>query len=376
MLNILLLLICIGAAVWAFQHYTLDRRIKEFFKKAKLGPYRVPDYAVTQHTYLMSHMGRFIEPELVLPLYFKWKENILVPIRDQGKCASCWAFAVSDCLADRLSILTGGQTRESLSVQELVSCFNRHVFHCRNGGIPELAYQYVITHGLSSESSYPYEQLTSRVVRGCKVSSPLLEYIFVDKYRAERNPGKVYGIQGSAKNLCFDIMSLPQNSDIYKERLKQNVQNMKTEIFLHGPIVGTMYVHKDLYQYDGKRVYSAASDSPLMGGHAIEIFGWCEAGENTKEAGFHEAYWICRNSWGLKWPKTLPYGLMYVRMGTNESGIESRASSIVPLMNARTLGLSASVTVDNQSYKSYADYVNDPQRVNFISTDTRAEQFT
>ena len=374
MLYIIILILLLLVSVRVYRLHKERQKEWLFFSTANLRHFRVSDSQVTTHNFLVSS-GRFLAPHEVLPGYFKWKEKTLVPVRDQGKCASCWAFAVADCVADRVSILTGGKFRESLSVQELLSCINRHVFHCTKGGIPELAYSYVVAHGLSTEKDYPYEQLCKREILECKYKVPFWKYISVDEGRTEAHPTKIFGTEGSAKNLCLDLTLMKPGTSAFKKAVAKNVQNMKSEIYLHGPIVGTMYVHKDFYQYDGKSVYEHKKGSPLLGGHAIEIFGWCDEGKNTKEKGFGTAYWICRNSWGVKWPKHLPYGLMYVRMGTNESGIESRASSVIPLLNSRMQHLSKTVNRGTLSYEKYEDYVADPQKINFLRTDTHTEQF-
>lgn len=379
MLNIIALIGLIVAAVWLYQSWKSRADMRRFFGLARLGSYVPEDHNVeqTRHRHIVS-MGTVVEPSDALPTYFKWKERVLVPVRDQGKCASCWAFAVSDCVADRLSIATGGQLRESLSVQELMSCFSPKLFHCKRGGIPELAYQYVISHGLRREKDYPYVQLADPKVPSCQEASSLLDlldYLVTNPMRAEENKDKTYGREGTVKNLCFNLLSTPRGSETYEKKLRENIENMKTEIFLHGPIVGTMFVHKDLYQYEGKTVYEHSPSSPMMGGHAIEIFGWCDAGQNTKEPGFQSGYWICRNSWGLKWPRSLPYGLMYIKMGSNESGIESRASSVVPLLNSTTQLLRNGTVKERLCYDSYEKYANDPERVNFLLKDSAKEQF-
>lgn len=375
MLYILILVLLFGLLYCYYCHlFKIEQR--RFFSLARLGKYDVTPDDVYNHDYVMM-LGRAMTPSKALPSYFKWKEKILVPVRDQGKCASCWAFAVADCVGDRLSIATGGKIRKCLSVQELLSCFNRHVFHCKRGGIPELTYNYVVTHGLLSEEDYPYQQLKDRTISKCQTSnSSFLRYLMPDSARVNANKDKVFGVDGTAKNLCQSLTGLIKGTKLYEQVLKKNIENMKVEIFLHGPIVGTMYVHKDLYAYDGKTVYSHSPDSPLMGGHAIEIFGWCDKGANTREPGFQDAYWICRNSWGLKWPRKLPYGLMYIKMGDNESGIESRASSIIPALNDVTQTLSSDTVRDKLRYQSYNEYVSDPERVNFMLSDDKREQYT
>lgn len=50
-----------------------------------------------------------------------WK-NFLHPIRDQGNCGACWAFAVADCLSMRLAIATNGHYKPRLSPAQAVFC--------------------------------------------------------------------------------------------------------------------------------------------------------------------------------------------------------------------------------------------------------------
>jgi len=366
-MSVILAVIVVVSLLWLLRNHW---RVRRFFARARLGRYRPKDSDVKRHHLLLAADGRALE----LPPYFKWKESMLVPVRDQGKCASCWAFAVADSLADRVSLRTGGRSCNSLSVQELLSCLGNGVFDCSRGGIPELTHPYIKSHGISREIDYPYENLKGGAVDECQANTSVLDYVFQSSSRADRKKDRVFASRGTPA-LCLDLSGVPKGSALYQKRLAFNIRNMKAEIYNHGPIVGTMYVHRDLYKYDGKSVYQHAPDSPLMGGHAIEIFGWSDEGVNTKEPGFQKAYWVCRNSWGVKWPKTLPYGLMYIRMGVNESGIESRASSIEPLLNSEDRRLAASSVPEAVSYSSYADYHSDPGRVNFIAQDTQKERF-
>lgn len=136
----------------------------------------------------------------------------------------------------------------------------------------------------------------------------------------------------------------------------------------NGPVIGTLMVYSDLYSYDGESVYEVSKDARLMGGHAITIFGWSDAGSNTEEKGFFGAYWICRNSW-LFWPKDLPNkhtGWFYVKMGTNEAGIESRASCASVMLTKEMRDMGRDTEWLSTAYTSYDAYVNDPERMNFF----------
>jgi hypothetical protein len=150
--------------------------------------------------------------------------------------------------------------------------------------------------------------------------------------------------------------------------IDENVMNMKVEIMTNGPIIGTLLVHDDLYYYDGESVYEVGKNAKPMGGHAITIFGWSDAGSNTEEEGFQGAYWACKNSW-LYWPKDVHekhMGWFYVKMGTNEAGIESRASCADIMLTEKMRQMGRDTEWLSTAYTSYNAYVTDPERVNFF----------
>jgi C1A family cysteine protease len=62
-------------------------------------------------------------------------------IKDQKQCGSCWAFAATEALSDRICIATSGKTNVVLSPQDLVSCDTGNM-GC-NGGYLNRAWQYL-----------------------------------------------------------------------------------------------------------------------------------------------------------------------------------------------------------------------------------------
>lgn len=69
--------------------------------------------------------GGFVKKEVIPPESFDgrkvWK-NYLPPVRDQGSCGACWAFAISACLSARIAIATGGHHKPFLSPAGAVYC--------------------------------------------------------------------------------------------------------------------------------------------------------------------------------------------------------------------------------------------------------------
>lgn len=347
----------LSLVVWREYH------LRRLYGDAQLLPFDHDDNDTFRHKHIVT-LGRAVEPAKALPRYFKWKERVLVDPRSQGQCASCWAFSIADVMADRVSVHTGGKMKTALSAQELLSCYSPRWFTCRKGGIPEVALGYVVARGLLAEEAYPYENLHSKSIEGCKVGGGtfgLLEGWSVDEKRHEKDPSRIFAEEGSIRILC--------EAPVDREAIDRNIQSMKSEIFLNGPIIGTIYVYDDLYSYDADRVYEVGPGARLMGGHAIEIFGWADEGVNTLEKGFEGAYWICKNHWGFQWPTDLPKqhsGWFYVRMGVNMAGIESRASSADPLLTEAMKATKKQSTWLNSAYTSYDAYANDPERANFF----------
>ncbi|CAM9207203.1 unnamed protein product [Pylaiella littoralis] len=299
-------------------------------------------------------------PDMELPTYLKYRESMLTDVVNQDQCTSCWAISVCHVIADRISLYTGGRIRRPLSHQELVSCFNvRGDLGCTVGGIPEQAYEYIAEHGIATEEDYPYVQAgTTRIAR-C-------------------DPGKKKGFRtyiqkNSTRSLCVDPSIHEKGSADWQKVVDQNIRNMRTELFLNGPINVTVFVYSSMYEYDGLRIFDPEEKDlgAYVGGHAAVCFGMAEE-VNGEEPGFDNWYWLVKNSWSTSWPLKSPAskGYMYIRAGKNVCGIESRASTCQILITDEIKKNMVS-SLDESRYLSYTDYVNDPQRQLYITKATR-----
>lgn len=96
-----------------------------------------------------------------LPYQIDWrKEGVVTPVKDQGMCGSCWAFASAAVLESHIAMRTG--TLFDLSPQELVGCVpNPHACGGTGGcagATAELAFHYVAgsKHGIVQEYQNGY----------------------------------------------------------------------------------------------------------------------------------------------------------------------------------------------------------------------------
>jgi len=93
----------------------------------------------------------------------------VTPVRDQGFCGSCWAFATVGALQAALFVKFGVQ--KVFSEEQLVSC-DRKELGCR-GGNPHNIYEWVATNkGLVSLDQFPYVSgiLGTSAINHCDVT--------------------------------------------------------------------------------------------------------------------------------------------------------------------------------------------------------------
>jgi len=95
-----------------------------------------------------------------LPTHVDWRErNVISPVKDQGRCGSCWTFGTAETVESHYA-LTKGELMD-LSEQQILDC-TPNPQQCGGtggcgGGTAELGYAQIMKMGgLSSEWTYPY----------------------------------------------------------------------------------------------------------------------------------------------------------------------------------------------------------------------------
>ncbi|KAH0572985.1 Cathepsin B [Spironucleus salmonicida] len=195
-------------------------------------------------------------------------------VRDQNRCASCWAFSASHQLADNLCIASKDDARTPLSEQYLVDCDTLEV-GCTGGYLP-LVQNFLQKTGTVPESCLSYQQYQLPCDTKCDDGSSLPE-----KTRSK-----------SFKFVC------------------QNEQSI-LEALQIGTVTTALTTYEDFSYYESG-IYQHVFGGPV-GGHAVNFVGYGE--EN------HVKFWILKNSWSATWGEN---GFFRIVRGTNDCGIEEQ----------------------------------------------------
>ena len=198
--------------------------------------------------------GSFSSSASDAPSSIDWRDKGAVnPVRDQGQCGSCWAFATT-ANAESVWAISSGQLLD-LSEEFLVDCASGIGYFnmgC-NGGQPDSAFKYMINNGQCTEASYPYKAGTTKTAGSCQKCTTAPVYF----------------------SNCYDVTPKDQIS-LMAAVAKQ-------------PVVIAIEADTRYFQsYSGGILDSTSCGTKLD--HAVEIIGY--GTENGLD------YWNVRNSWG------------------------------------------------------------------------------
>jgi len=205
-------------------------------------------------------------------------------IDNQGSCGSCWAFSAAGAIESRRAI--AGGPLQKLSKEELINC-DMNADGCGGSNRIDEGLRFASTHGLTSESSYPFTSENSPESSGHDGSC---------KQSKEKSPVVTVG----------GVHDVPQRDE---RALLAAVQS--------GPVSVGIY---------------AAPGSPLQGyssgvidhegcstqnDHAVLVVGY----GHDSSAGLD--YWKVKNSWGPGFGES---GYFRIVRGKNMCGIAEQAA--------------------------------------------------
>jgi C1A family cysteine protease len=177
------------------------------------------------------------------------------PIKNQGSCGSCWAFATTAGLESQVMIATAGMPID-ISEQILVSCSGAG--SC-SGGSSATASSYIRDTGLPLESCFKYTATNNSCTNACLTW--------------QQGTEKLYSTNGWHRASTTTLTA----------------NDLKNALYAYGPVIATMYVYNDFYSYRSG-VYSYTTGS-YVGAHAVLAVGY----DDTLQA------FIVKNSWGSGW---------------------------------------------------------------------------
>jgi C1A family cysteine protease len=192
-----------------------------------------------------------------IPLGLDWRNynglNYVTPVRDQGGCSSCWAFATTAAAESNFIILNNlPNYNENFSEQVLISCggagscsggtINTASNFIQNTGLPpEMDYYYTGTDGSCGSAAAGWQQVAYRI--------------------------------GSWSYACTS----------------PSATAIKNALVAHGPLVTMFEVYSDFFSYTSG-IYSFATGS-FVGNHCVLIVGYDDVSQ----------CFIAKNSWGSGW---------------------------------------------------------------------------
>ncbi|GAB2287747.1 hypothetical protein Dimus_022108 [Dionaea muscipula] len=203
-----------------------------------------------------------------VPAEVNWVTNgAVTPIKNQGSCGCCWAFAAVAATEGLTQIKTGKLI--SLSEQEVVDCDILHSDMGCNGGTPDGAYSYMIRNGgLTTEENYPFTGV---------------QWICNTK---------------KASQIAAKISS-------YEDVLANNEAAMLQAVAVQ-PISVAVDAGGFFFQFYFGGVFRGFCGTSLD--HAVTVVGYGTASDGTK-------YWLIKNSWGSSWGEA---GYMRLQRGVND----------------------------------------------------------
>ena len=218
--------------------------------------------------------------------FWDWRNhNVVGPIKNQGVCGSCWAFAAVAAIESRHAIKTGQLI--NLSEQQVLDCAS-DVYGC-HGGKVSAALDYINrTKGIAHATHYPYSGS-----KGACEAQVLLS--------------------AKAAVTIRGFQAIPRNDEISLAKIVRKT----------GPVAALVNAASPAFQFYAGGVYEEPTCTPHFVNHAVTVIGYgseedespdhkkasvdlddfspSSRPQNKKKPNSPKDYWLLRNSWGTLW---------------------------------------------------------------------------
>lgn len=179
-----------------------------------------------------------------------WREaGVVTPVKDQGGCGSCWAFASTETMESHYAIATGSQA--ILAPQYYVNCVVNEKECGGTGGcsgaIAQLAFNLTAKVGIPLETDLPYK-----------------------------------GRDGTCGTYPEAV-----TCDGYAHLTQNDPDELETALATAGPV--SVSVAANWGRYGGGIFEGGCSSNSCSIDHAVQAVG------------YDTDYWLIRNSWGRNW---------------------------------------------------------------------------
>ncbi|KAI9918459.1 hypothetical protein PsorP6_011962 [Peronosclerospora sorghi] len=219
-----------------------------------------------------------------VPLAVDWRTReggkYVTPIKNQGTCGSCWAFAGVSVVESRVAIASRVPA-SILSVEQVLSC-SAALDHVQSkfpdkmtssskgcdGGMPFLTYAYLkflAPHGMACDRTYPYVMATHESETQCR-------------------------------RVTTDHVAVAWDDHVSDYKVVAPTERALLRAVAQGPVTANLDALGDGFRHYAGGIYDARdcqNDGEEVN-HAVVIVGFGETAAGDE-------YWILRNTWGTMW---------------------------------------------------------------------------